>query len=70
MSLSYDEARAAMRDAQSTMKAADEVAGDIASILIGRLRCVNKSGYGGTSTLRSLKRELRDFDMTTGRWKR
>jgi hypothetical protein len=60
----WDEMNAALSEARSRMKAADDCATAMARILVGRLRKVTSSG-----ALCDLKRELRDFDMTTGKWK-
>lgn len=65
MSNVFDDMRRAVREAELTIRAADEVAGHMANILRGRLRQVS-SGY----VLAGLKRELRDFDMTTKEWKK
>lgn len=64
MSDVYEQTRAYFREAKARINSADVVVDDIARLLEGRLRRVN------ASTLRRLKRELRDFDMTTGNWKR
>lgn len=64
MSNVWDEMRAAVLRSKDTLKAADSVAFDMASLLRGRLRHVS-SKY----ILADLKRELRDFDITTGKWK-
>jgi len=60
----FDDMRSAVRDAKQTLLAADNVAGDLAWLLCGRLRRV-----ASIHTLRALKKELRNFDMTTGKWK-
>lgn len=65
MSNVFDDMRRAVQEAEQTMRAADNVAGHMANILRGRLRQVS-SGY----VLADLKRELRDFDMTTKEWKK
>jgi hypothetical protein len=61
----WDEMRAAMDEAKTRMEVADRCATEMARMLRGRLRRVNS-----THELRELKRELRDFDMTTGEWKK
>ena len=63
MSNAFDTMRAAVSEARMVMDAADNMAPRIAQLLPGRLR---KCWIGD---LRALKRELRDFDMTTGQWK-
>jgi len=65
-----DEVRTAVSNAEEQLKAADAAALSMAQLLVGRLRHVQRPGYyGGTRALRELKKELRDFDMTTGEWK-
>lgn len=60
----FDEMNQAMQEAELRMRAADEVAGKVARMLVGRLKRVD-SAY----TLGRLKRELRDFNIHTGSWK-
>jgi len=55
--------REAVSEARQTMRAADQQASAMASILRGRLRHV--PNY----VLDDLKRELRDYNMNTGKWK-
>ena len=62
MANKFDEMREAMREARSTMYAADNIANDMADMLEGRLRKV--SGW----KLKKLKRELKKFNMHTQRW--
>ena len=57
------EIRREINRAKSTIRNADDVASDIASILPGRLRHVS------LHTLTKLKKELRDFNAHTGTWK-
>lgn len=52
-----------IRQAKEVINNADNVAGELADILPGRLR--HCSGY----TLQKLKRELKDFDSRTCTWK-
>lgn len=63
MSNKFDEMRQAVREAETTMRAADEVADDLARVLRGRLRKCRQYN------LQALKRELQDFNIKTGRWK-
>lgn len=60
----FDEMRTALDEAQARFRAADDAADRIARMLIGRLSKVNS-----VSALSSLKRELRDFNIHTGKWK-
>jgi hypothetical protein len=62
----WDEMRVAYKEAESQIRASDEILVDMASMLCGRLRTLR--GWDRTAILRSLKRELRKFNITTGRW--
>jgi hypothetical protein len=61
----WREMRKVISKAKQIQEAADDSAASMARILNGRLRQV-----GDRDVLRHLKRELRDFDMVTGRWKK
>lgn len=63
MSNVFDDMRDAIKDAEITLRAADNVAYDLARMLVGRLRKC------GRYHLASLKRELHEFDSRTGKWK-
>jgi hypothetical protein len=65
MSNQFDAIRYAVQEARDQLRAVDEQAANMAGLLVGRLRRVGREDY-----LRELKRELRDFDMTTGKWKK
>lgn len=67
MSLIWSEARAAFDDARQTINAVTTIATDMARMLAtgGMLRKVDS-----LDALRRLKTELRDFDMTTGKWRK
>ena len=56
--------RKELEKAEQTLRAADNVAGDIAYMLQGRLRKVYSH-----STLEALKKELANYNIKTGRWK-
>lgn len=62
--MNYDEAAQVLKAARLSAEAADSIADGVASLLVGRLRKV-RSG----TALRALKKELANYDMTTGRWK-
>ena len=64
MSNPFDEIRRAVSEASQQLRAADEVATDLARLLDGRLRRVTS-----TYVLSRLKEQLRDFNMHTGKWK-
>lgn len=59
----FDTMRQAINDAKEVNRAADSMANSMATILEGRLKHVS------SWTLKSLKRELRDFNIHTGHWK-
>jgi hypothetical protein len=59
----FDEMRAAITEADQTMRAADEAAHKLACILRGRLKHV------GVHVLVELKRELQSFDAHKKEWK-
>lgn len=61
--MTYDEMARAIRDAKNTMELADLAANRSAELLEGRLRRVS------CGRLARLKRELRDFNIHTGKWK-
>lgn len=60
--MTFDDMKAAVDQAEHTMRLVDAMADKMARLLVGRLRHVSPS------TLRSLKRELRDFNIHLGRW--
>ena len=59
----FDEIKAAVQNARLLNRAIDRQANTLASLLVGRLH--NVSDYH----LKLLKKELRDFNIHTGRWK-
>jgi len=61
--MNVSEMRAAVIDARNTLRSTDMIANDLAYLLKGRLRSVN------AWHLETLKRELRDFNIHTGKWK-
>ena len=63
--MTIPEMRTAIENAKAEIARADCVAGEMASILAGRLR---KSKATSTA-LSALKRELRDWNIHTGEWK-
>lgn len=63
MSNPFDEIRRAVSEANQQLRAADDVATDLARLLDGRLRNVSS-----TYLLSRLKQQLRDFNMHTGKW--
>lgn len=64
MDNAFDTMVAALEQARAVQKAADDQARKMAWMLDGRLRHVD------AWTLKRLKRELRDFNINTGEWKR
>ena len=74
MSNPFDSVRQALAAAEAQIKAADDYAYSMASLLVGRLRQVNKGRQGEryshkNQVLRELKRELAKFDSLKNSWK-
>lgn len=63
MENAFDQVRAAVAEATTTLRAADSVARDLASLLVGRLHHVHSPAH-----LAALKKELRHYNIHTGRW--
>ncbi len=59
----FDEMRRSIAEAETTLRVADAAAKNMAQIIKGRLRHAN------SWDLKVLKRELRDFNIKTGKWK-
>lgn len=66
--MNYHDMEAAVRDAEETLKQANRQMTSLAKMMTGRLRLVSTS-YQGTEALKSLKRELSQFNASTGEWK-
>ena len=63
--MTLDDIRDAVQAAEWTQQMVDKSVGKMARLCAGRLRVSDAPAY----TLRTLKRELRGFNMTTGEWK-
>ena len=63
----FDEVRSAVAAAEMQLRAADRAASSMAELLVGRLRRVETNKWN--DNLANLKRELRDYDITTRKWK-
>lgn len=61
--MDIDELRKAINEAEATFRAADAAAVQIARLLKGRMRQVSPW------LVKEIKRELRDFNMHTEKWK-
>ena len=61
----FEPASKAVDDAKLTIKTADTAVGNMAKMIVGRLRVSGVSH----SVLCDLKRELRDYNIQTRRWK-
>lgn len=61
--MDFGEFNNAIADAESTIRRADRAVERLGSLMINRLRLLS------VYTLRRLKRELQDFNSTTGEWK-
>lgn len=66
MSNAWDQMREAVSEAKAAIKASDSYVQSMAEMIAGRLRQSTTAG----STLALLKRELRDFNIHTQRWKK
>jgi len=62
--MNFNEMIESIEDAEHTLRCADALTNKIAKLLIGRLRKV--TGY---NILRSLKRELKNYNAHSGEWK-
>ena len=62
----WDEVRQKIEQAKAVNTACDNNATSMAELIVNRLKHVK--GWRGTDALRALKKELRDFNMVTGRW--
>lgn len=58
------EMRAAVSEAEKTIKSAEETSTEIARLIKGRMRSIRSA-----CLLQDLKRELRDFDAKKCQWK-
>lgn len=65
MSLSWNDVNDGIEDARQSIANGDSHINKMASIIGGKLKSCRVS----SGTLRKLKRELRDFNMITGKWK-
>ena len=63
--MNWQEFDEAAKEARRTLRQADQVARNLACFLRGRLRLAEVD----TFTLETMKRELRDFNLTTQEWK-
>lgn len=63
--MTYDEINKALDEARWLMQRADTVAEKVLPFAVGRLRRLDVNH----DTLRSLKRELADWNSHTGKWK-
>lgn len=59
----FDEMRTAVRQAREVNKAIDQMTNNLAELLDGRLRHVDRYW------LKRLKSQLREFNASTGKWK-
>ena len=63
--MTLNEAHTAILDAERTIQNADHIVYKVARICAERLRSSNVPCY----VLKELKRELRDYNIHTGRWR-
>lgn len=62
--MNWDEMMQALREAKAKLSSADRIVGDIASVVVGRLR----SGHVSDVVLKALKRELKGYNIHTRSW--
>lgn len=69
--MTYEERRQILADAAASEKIVDNGVMDFVKLIVGRLKraYTNDATYWNAQSLKKLKKELRDFDMTTNRWK-
>lgn len=60
----WDAINGALSEAREVRRAVDRHSDSMAGLLVGHLRQVS------SETLKDLKRELREFNINTGRWKK
>lgn len=60
----FSDMREAVNEAREVISSADAFAESMAEMIVGRLRHIDSSWV-----LERLKRELRDYNITTGTWK-
>jgi hypothetical protein len=65
--MTFTDILAAVREAKAELARADSLAGSMAEVLIGRLRCLKT--YEDRQVLKKLKAELQSFDARTGKWR-
>jgi len=66
MPLSFDDVYNGIRDAESTIHQFENRIDRMANLISGKLRAGKVSGF----ILSRLKRELKDYNMATGKWKK
>ena len=66
--MKYYDMSEAVRDAEETLNQANRQMDSLAKLMKGKLRLVSNS-WQGSETLKSLKRELSQFNASTGEWK-
>lgn len=69
--MNFADMQAVIDEADRTQRIVDQHVNVLIRLISGRLRAAGNPGYWSRerTALASLKRELRDFDTRTGRWK-
>lgn len=65
----FEQTRRGLAQAKAQIRAVDLIAEDLAVLLKGRCRQASKTWIGGDA-IADLKRELKDFNIHTRRWKK
>lgn len=63
--MNFDDVTRAVNEARNTLQSVDHHVEQMAKLIAGRLRAADVSQH----TLRQLKKELRDYNPHTGKWK-
>lgn len=67
--MNYTAFKLAVEDAKTTMYRADQMAKNVAPLMVGRLRFVSKDDmWSSHQTLKALKKELSQYNARTGKW--
>jgi hypothetical protein len=67
--MTFDDMERALQAAKSQQQIVDANVHGMAKLIANRLRVAGSMDWKTVDAMRALKRELRDFDSRTGRWK-
>jgi hypothetical protein len=69
MSVTFDEVTAAVNDAERAIRQANIRVEQMTFLVRGRLRYIDVNRWSNRELLADLKRELSQYNATTGQWK-